>query len=434
MTVPAFPTQFGGGAIMDPGAGAALAGSVAQVLAAQQQQRENEFRMQQLAQAQAQQEALAQYYQGTIGVQQQQEQRLMAEAQAQARGKAQVGNAQLAALGIGQPSASTTRGVFQETLQSGAQAVAPAMQSIFGGVSPENVPDAVKGVQEAQALQPKAPELPTAAQEFIFAAGLNPDMQKMFIENWVNPKKDPTTIVNVGGEPTPFSKKYDESRAEGAVAASTAANEAFRSLPIIDEAYQTLTKGKVLTGLFSKPSLQVARMAAAMGVPDAQIRAADTQTMLKLTGEMTFVYLRSRDLGSGTAVSDGDREFVFGLSGRDLSQDKLALTRTLRINYGAALMKQADALAQLKTEAVNFPERSAQIGRDVTQIERKHEAGWTTYARMLKQEGHSDDEIRTKLITAGVRTADQIMKTISGVKPDIKGMGDAIFGGPNGVQ
>jgi hypothetical protein len=289
------------------------------------------------------------------------------------------------------------------------------------------VPAAVQGVQEVQALQPKAPELPTAAQEFIFAAGLTPEMKKFFIDNWVNPQKGPATVVNVGGEPTPFSKKFDEEAASSTVKAAAGAREAFRAMPIIEEAYETLTKGKVLTGLFAKPSLAVARMAAAVGVPDAQIKTADTQTMLKLTGEMTFVYLRSRDLGSGTAVSDGDREFVFTLSGRDLSQDKLALRRTLRINFGATLMKQADAVDQLKMDAVNYPERSAQISREISAIEKRQAFAWKTYARMLAEEGVAVDDIRSRMIGSGIRDVDAILKGLPKA-PNVQRLGDDIFG------
>ena len=44
MTSP-FPTQFNNQVIQDPGTGGAIAGALAQVLAARQQQMENEFRM-----------------------------------------------------------------------------------------------------------------------------------------------------------------------------------------------------------------------------------------------------------------------------------------------------------------------------------------------------------------------------------------------------
>jgi hypothetical protein len=317
--------------------------------------------------------------------------------------------------------------------------VSPGINAgIFGGVSDENLPAAVQGVQEVQALQPKPvdpPELPTAGKEFMFYQDLKKldpsgQMSKFFLDNWV--KKGPNTVVNVGGEPTPFSKKFDESQADAVVATTKGANEAFRALPIIDEAYQTLTKGKVLTGIFAKPSLAVSRMAAAMGVDSEQIKTADTQTMLKLTGEMTFVYLRSRDLGSGTAVSDGDREFVFTLSGRDLSQDKLALTRTLRINYGAALMKQGDALMQLQQDAQSYPERAPQIQRDIAQIGKKYEVGWRTYAKMMKSEGHADEDILQRMMGSGLsaKAAAEIIKMIAPMKVDIQGIGDAVFGAP----
>jgi hypothetical protein len=440
---PQFPTHFSSpGVVQDPGLGGALGGGLADVLASMQMQRENQFRQQELQNQMAQQQALQQYYQEQTRIQQETENRLAGEQLLERQTRGQVGGAARAALG-GQPGVISPVGgqemgaagapmpppgnVFRELTEGGAQAIGgqAGYDRIFQGVEDENMTAAVKAVADARALQPQAPELPTSAQEFQFLNTLSPEQKTMYYA-WKHPPSAPGTVVNVGGEPTPYSKKYDEKAAEGTIAASDQVKKTSRGLAGVDEAYRTLMGGKVLTGLFQKPSLAVHRMAAAFGVEDSKLKVADTQTMLKLTGEQTFNYLRDRDLGSGTAVSDGDREFAFTLAGRDLTQDKLSLRRTLRINFGAAVMQLDDARAQLLRDAGRYRERRPQIMSEIGDLETKRQGAWKTYVRMLVDEGVGHEEIRQRMMGSEGLNVDAIFNGLP--KPNIQRLGDDIWG------
>ena len=437
MTSP-FPTQFNQGAQFNPG----MNGTIADVLAQMQVQQESQRRNQELQNSIAHQRALQAYYEAQARAQAEEQARLAGESLLAQAGQREVGGAVRSYLQGGQPgvfsptSASTQPGIgqgniFRDIVGGAGQALSGADPSIYGKVSDQNMLPAVKAVQEAQALRPKAPELPNAGKEFMFAqelAKIDPKLSKFFVENWVNPPKGPGTVVNVGGEPTPYSKEYDASKAKGTTAAAVEGTKAWRAMPVVGEAYSLLTKGNVITGLFQKPSLAVSRMAAAMGVESEKLRTADTQTRLKLTGENVFTYLASRDLGSGTAVSDGDREFAFSLAGRDLTQDKLALRRTLRINFGTLLMKQQQAMDELRNDALNYPERARQIGRDSALIQKQYETGWKQYAGMLVDEGSTPDEIRVKLANTGlsIPAIEQILKSLPAT--NLQRLGDDVFG------
>jgi hypothetical protein len=441
-----------GGVVQGIGPGPIMGQGIADVLAQMQIGKENQFRQQELQNQMMQQQALQQYYQAQAQAEQQ---RIAAEAQEniyKREGLAQQGRAVQNFMGAqGQPgvfqpgaapmggggmpqqpgnftqagmsSAMTTPGnIFRDTLQGGAAAIGgqPGYNRIFEGVAPENIPGALEALQNAQSLlpqAPEAPELPTTAKEYLFLQQLSPEQRAQYWK-MVGPKPGSVTNVNVGGQPTPFSEEFDKGAAKGTMSATDAAGEAFRSLAVVDEAHRLLSKGNVLTGFFAKPALSAYRMAASLGVPDAKLKTADTQTMLKLAGEATFTYLRSRDLGSGTAVSDGDREFAYTLSGRDLTQDKVALLRTLRINYGTGLMKQGDAMATLAKRAQQFPERAPQISQDVADIQNKYDFSWGTYARMLKQEGVTAGEIMEKMTFSRVSPSAiaKIMKDIEKVQ------------------
>lgn len=274
-----------------------LSSGLAQVLAAMQQKKENEYREQQLAQQAAQQRALEAYYQGTLGVQQGQLSAQTTEAAAKIAAQRQVGGAMGAALGMpgqttqpvsqpmqpqpGNATQSMGPGVFQEVLGAAASQLAPGVQQIFGGVAPENIPAAVKGVQEVQALQPKPPELPTSGQEEALYTSLlatDPARAAQYKRIWLD--KHPTTVVNVG----PGEGKYEEETAKTAVAylneVVAKAKTAQSSVRVIREAHG-LVDGS-FTGVGAKAMLNIGRVLSAMGHKPSKDAVINTQTFSEL--------------------------------------------------------------------------------------------------------------------------------------------------------
>lgn len=433
MTSP-FPTSFPGmgQVIQDPGTGAALASGIAQVLAQQQLQRENEFRQQQLAAQIAQQQALAQYYQGTIGVQQQEQERLRAKDAAAQQAAAQIGRAQQATLGVGQPmgaggmlpSSSTQPpagqgiapsmgagqpGVFQDVLQGGAQTLAPAYGQIFQGVSPENMPAAVEAVGKAKELtaQPEGPELPTAAKEFEFMRHLSqvdPSGQaaKFFYDNWV--KKQPGVVVNVGdkGE-TAFSVETAKLAAQRAGEVKKGAFDAAGSMPSMMEAYKLVPRAA--TGFGANQLVALARIAGQAGYKPGKDLAADTQTMVKLLRDQTLAYLQTRALGSGTAVSDKDREFMERQSAADPTMEPTAIKRIIRINMGLALERMISAKMELQQNLQTYPETATRTQSDINLIDKKLQPIWNEYWKMLSKEQKEEAEARVDV----TGTADMLL-------------------------
>ena len=450
MTVPPipFPTQFGGGAIMDPGSGAALAQGVANVLAQQQIQRENQFRLQQLQQQAAQQAALEQYYQGQISVQSR-EQASKERQQALERERlAQVGGVQARALGLGAPAAGPMTGAapappnlgnqtqsmggaltfrigpggtppgqaalpmqiggpppapgqgalsnpgpFQQVLQGGAQAIGgPAtLDSIFTGVSPENMPAAVQGVQEVQALSPKPPELPTSAKEMEYyqrLLGRDPQQAALYKTLFLDPK--PSTVINnipAQGE-TEFSKELAKAQVQLLSKGEEEARKSVQAFPAMKEAYSLV--GKAFTGFGANQLVTLARVAGAAGFKPGKDKAADSQALLKLTRDQTLAYLQTRALGSGTAVSDRDREFMERQSAADLTLEPTSIKRIIRINVGSGIMRMQEAIQDLRDQAMAYPMNAPQLNAKANALERQLAPIWQSYGQMLKNEEQAD--------------------------------------------
>lgn len=378
-------------------------GSIAaDVIAAMQQQKENEFRLQQLAQQQAQQQALAEYYQGTLGVQNREQDRLAADQQQKIGAQRQVGQAQQAALGMGQPPTSqpvstvgnTTQsqppGEFKQILGGGGQAIGTqGMQAIFGGVAPENMSAAVEGVGKVQDLAPKTPELATSGKEYEFAQHLmqvdpSGKSAKFFMDNWV-PQKGPQTVINniPAKGATKFSETLGDEQAKEVMDVQKQARTATQSIPALKEAYGLVDKS--ITGLGANQILALARVAGTVYKPSGD-RVADTQTMVKLLREQTLAYLQTRALGSGTAVSDKDREFMERMSGADITLDPAAIKRIIRVNVGSTIMKVQDAISTLRDRARDYPDNAAQLQAQANSMEKRLQPMWMEYAKMINGE------------------------------------------------
>lgn len=429
-----FPTQFGGGAIMDPGLGATLASSVAQVLSAQQQQRENQFRQQQLAQVAQQQQALQAYYEGQVSIQSREQTAREGELSAKRMAMAQVGSAQARAMGLGGPPVQQTSpgqapvgnetvnpnagnmtqgmggiagqepGPFQQVLSGGANALGgaasgeQALSSIFTGVAPENMPDAVAAVQ---AVQPKPPELPVSAKEFQFMQHLNsldPAAAQFFYENWV--KKQPGVVVNTGDKvETAYGTEMAKSDVQAQAKMVDESKTAAASFPAMAEAYKLVDKS--FTGFGANAILGLSRAANATGFKPTGDKVADTQTMVKLLRDGVIAQLQTRALGSGTAVSDADRVFMERQAGADITVDPTTIKRIIRINVGTAIERMVTVKKELEQAKIDHPESARILDGKIKMIESRMKPIWDQYQNMLGDEAKMDATTRMQAGSSG---------------------------------
>jgi hypothetical protein len=416
-----------------------VSNGIAGVLMAMQQQKENQYQEQQMAQQ-------AQYYS-----------MLSQQAAAQVAAQAQVGGAMGAALGLNQPQAPAMMprgnqtqamgapasppmspvamssggaqgqpGVFQEVLSGAVQGMggAPGVQQIFAGVNPENMGAAVEGVQAVRQLTAPSkstePELPNSAKEFQFLQTLSPIQQQAY---WamVGPKPGNSVTVNTGGD---VEKAYGVEGAKADVAARTevvnAANAAARAFPSLDEGYQMLRKGTVVAGLGSKPILQVHRVLSSMGVKVSKEAVEDTQAASRLLYEGVAAQLAQRTFGSGTAVSDKDREASERMAGVDFTQDLGSLKKIARINVGLNIERLIGATMQLDEQAQLHPEATKDLAVRKRGIENK------LYGAQGSREKPTKGSIWGKYLDMLANEAAEDAKA----RGSIQGLGQEIFGGP----
>jgi hypothetical protein len=391
-----------------------VSSGIAGVLMAMQQQKENQYQEQQMAQQ-------AQYYS-----------MLSQQAAAQVAAQAQVGGAMGAALGLNQPQppvqmsrgnqtqamgapasppmspvamssggAQGQPGVFQEVLSGAVQGMggAPGVQQIFAGVNPENMGAAVEGVQAVRQLTApsKSTEPAPTDDQRNFATwaqlqgvDLNDPAQRqqaaLVYQRMIGgAAPGPSTVINniPNKGASRFSEKLGENNADQVTEVDKQSRVVSQAFPILDESYRLV--GKAYTGLGATAKLNAARIAIAMGVPEEMTKVADTQTLEKLSGEQVMAYIQSRAAGPGI-LSDRDMEFLQINAGRDLSKDPAALKRTFRINMGALLMKNLDAMDYIREQMKAYPENARQLQASLEAIERRNRPVWKRYAEIVQLE------------------------------------------------
>jgi hypothetical protein len=352
-----------------------LGAGMGQVLQLIQQQKENEYRQQQLATNQQ----FAQAQRAQVAAQ-------MAEQQARLVAQRQVGGAMRGAMGgqpqqpmqqpMPQPGQATQGqpGVFQQLLSGGAQALAPAQGNpdIFGGVADENMADAVEGVGNALALQPQEPKTPAEIQEFQFYSSLSPEQQAQY-QQWKRLNQAPGTTVNV--DTGKVETAYGVEGAKADVATRTdvlkAANAATRAFPSLHEGYRMLRKGTVVAGVGSSPILQMHRVLGSMKIKVSKEAVEDTQTASRLLYEGVAAKLEERTFGSGTAVSDQDRKAAERMAGVDFSLNIGALKKVARINVGLNIEKMIGATMLLDKHIEAYPEAAKRLMIEKRDLEAK---------------------------------------------------------------
>ena len=104
------------------------------------------------------------------------------------------------------------------------------------------------------------------------------------------------------------------------------------SLPSFSEAKRIIDEGKAITGSMADARLAVAKFAKLFGVDDASI--SNTEVLRSQIAVPVFNVVRS--LGSGTAISDKDRDFAEKVVGGQIALDDKAILRLINIGERAA--------------------------------------------------------------------------------------------------
>lgn len=135
----------------------------------------------------------------------------------------------------------------------------------------------------------------------------------------------PTTAQHVASETNPklqveyLAKSFEE---------NSKTNDALQFM----EAGRNAIKSGAFTGALAKPQLLVARYGAAFGIPtDAKV--ADTETFMAMAGRQVMGVIKS--LGSGSGISDADREYAASAMGGSTKLNEQSILRLMDIQEKA---------------------------------------------------------------------------------------------------
>ncbi len=363
------------------------ASSLAQVLMAQQKHKLN-------------QQKLAQDRELTLGQQdltRLQEQRLLSELSHSQGRDLDVGLAIRSLLGLGPASGGTPIDI------GGPQSVGTDTTSVAGAlsrVSPRNAAAAVDALGKTRDLMSsKAADVSTTDtrnwDRYIELKKTDPTAAAEFRKFFLDPKPGNSVSVNLPPGETEFAKERAKVRAGLYSEAVQSAKNALQSFPRLSDSYNLVDKS--FTGAGANAKLFLSRGLAAFGVKPSGDAATDTQELIKNARERALTYLRGRDLGAGTAVSDGDRTFVEGLAGADITLESGTLKRIFRINLGTDIMKIEDTIAELRSQAHDYPSDAASLNREAEGYEQKLRPLRARHAEMLTGEGKNANQAKSRI-------------------------------------
>jgi hypothetical protein len=93
---------------------------------------------------------------------------------------------------------------------------------------------------------------------------------------------------------------------------------------------QLNSKSGIFTGAWANEKLKLAQIAQALGYPIAPEQITSTQTFMSLMGKQVAAGVKA--FGSGTSITDADRQYVQKAVGGDIALDETSIRRILEIN------------------------------------------------------------------------------------------------------
>ena len=158
------------------------------------------------------------------------------------------------------------------------------------------------------------------------------------------------TIINTGD--SQLDRQIYENLAKNRESAVVALN----TLPAFSEAIKLLEEGDVITGTAAETRLAFAKALSLFGVDDPSIE--NTEVLRSRIAVPVFNLVRN--LGSGTAISDKDREFAEKAAGGNISLDRKSILRLVEIGKRAG---QSTVDEYKQTVDRVYPEENQQFGR-----------------------------------------------------------------------
>lgn len=243
-----------------------------------------------------------------------------------------------------------------------APAVAQIKRMGLGQVQPQAAPQVA---QAAPAPQPQAaPTAPLQASPIQVAAQNDPVLKrltllaasqdkqiaaaaKVRLESYLKNQELTPDMKNAaasGQSLTDYQNRTDENTTQRDILTKSL-------LPKIDKSQETATaarddisaihrsreeldqKGGVFSGAFAEQKLKLAKIAATLGISDAD-KIANTEAYGAAIGARVASMVKA--FGSGTAISDGDRKFAAAMAGGNITLDEKSMRRILDIGEKAA--------------------------------------------------------------------------------------------------
>ena len=105
-----------------------------------------------------------------------------------------------------------------------------------------------------------------------------------------------------------------------------------------------MVKGGIYTGALAKPSMMAGRALAAIGDKRYAGRVANTETFQAVMGEQ--VVNIAKQLGSGSGITNADREFAAKMAGGDIALNEQSISRLMDIQE----RKARDQIGKFQTK------------------------------------------------------------------------------------
>ena len=124
---------------------------------------------------------------------------------------------------------------------------------------------------------------------------------------------------------------------------------------------ENLLDEEIITGTCAKSRVAVEKALAQAGIIDGQ-RVANTEAFLAAAANQTIRLLETGALGSGTAVSDKDKEFMALAAGGQIELSEDSIRRIIRINRQVAQESYNAYNRFINVSSERFPESGTLFG------------------------------------------------------------------------
>ncbi len=207
--------------------------------------------------------------------------------------------------------------------------------------------------ERAKLENPKGPDVGSFEDFVTRKYGATPTSEQVFgaHKEWEGAKKVPTTSVNVSTGQS-LGKEVAKNFADEVSKAGDDARSAIATLPSIQNSIELVDQG-IIAGTGADIRLSMAKaLATATGTPDEEVNNTDQF----VANTANLVAQNIKNFGSGTGLSDADREYAQKMAGGSTKMTPQAIKRILQINQKMQIGKIDRYNERRKTLVDNNPE------------------------------------------------------------------------------